>query len=486
MKATKRIFKYLTFAAIALLIACGVMLMIINMSNNNVKNKDNGASATGTVSEVKKGQTFFLESYELVVDYTAENGKDYTVHLLTESPDVKKGDSFTFNYVKATPEMALTDEMVEIQNKSYGQLLMILGIVLGGLIVIDIILAVIWRAQQKKREEDRRQRETFNSYVDMLAKQFEAGGSSAQSKPSPQTSSSRSPEEKAMEMMDKHPGFWEDFYRSLQLKKECKFTSALRIRLYSMDEVKSDAPYLALAQHNMMALQCFQCCEGEKAYQNGKLSLENEIAYRELSDTIAPALGYNVYDESLVYTAMLAKNRDEARELLQKAVNRGKPQTADHAREMLGMMEKFPKWVDYQKNYAANYYSRVNAQMDKGQYSPACALLGLILSREGQKGYDLAEEEYVSLLDDYLMVSLRYFSTCADILLRNGGLPDEELLFIVRKPLKALLDFLPDCEEKRYKEIFKTDLKEYSVYAPKFDECLPEYGKACKALGMKA
>ena len=151
---------------------------------------------------------------------------------------------------------------------------------------------------------------------------------------------------------------------------------------------------------------------------------------------------------------------------------------------MLALLEQFPRWIDFQKNYAGIFYSRSSAAQDRGDYSPACALLGLILSREGERGYDLSEDDYVNLLDDYLMVSLRYFTRISDKLLKNGGAPDREILFLVRKPLQVLIDFLPDCQEKRYRDLLKSVMKEYSVYGPAFEMFLPEYQQACGMLGM--
>ncbi len=285
------------------------------------------------------------------------------------------------------------------------------------------------------------------------------------------------------ELLDR---FWDSFLRSLQYKISAWLKSALDERERGLEMVKDIPAYSCMAHHNLQILRFHHCADGVQGYQDGLLSLQYKNEYEKLSDQMRPKLGYSSYDESLVYTAMLAKSRDEAKPLLEEVVKRNAHRGAvKHAKEMLALMDKFPRWADIQKNYAANLASRNTAKTDKGDYAPACGLIQTVLSREGEKGYDLTEEEYVSLLDDYLMLSLKYFLLRADVLLKgSSGFVESELLFLLERPLQMLIDFLPDCGEERFKETFRGVMKEYALADDAFREYLPEYQQVRSLLGM--
>lgn len=432
-------------AGVLVLLLVAVAIMAITRISMYSTLKTLGGTVPATVEKVS-GNILYPGADSAIISYEV-NGKEYKAVVLAESGSVSPGDTLSVYYNQKFPQSVIGDEDYAIRMRTDRIYL----IVAGSLLALVLILKAVFGK---------------------LASNASIGG----------PRDKQAYEENDADVM----AFWDLFDQSQTYKFSAKLKSALKKREQGFERVKDRHDYSCMAYHNLLVLRCFHCCEGVQAYLDGVNSLKYKEEYRELSDRLRPNLRFSCYDESLVYTAMLAKNRNEAKELLGEVMERHAYKPAmKHAKEMLGMMDKFPRWVDYQKNYAANFYSRNNAKADRGDYSPACALLQLILFREGEKGYDLTEEEYVNLLDDYLMLSLKYFTLRSNVLIKNNGSPDNELLFIVQKPLKVLIDFLPDCEESRFRDIFRSVMKEYAAYDAPFSTYLPEYEQACKLLGVR-
>lgn len=401
------------------------------------------AGTTTTAEAVKVSGTILYNNADAVKVTYDFNGKTYKGKILAEKGSVKEGDKLTVYCSKKTPRACCTDDMIEIESRTVRIYYMIFGI----LLVLRIIVGITSRARSHRSEK---MMESFNDSADPVWNDF-----------------------------------FQSFLQSLQFKNVAMLSSALRERERALDMVRGHRDYESLAYHNLQVLKFMHCCDGIGAYADGKKSLEYKTEYRELSDRKEPVLRYSSYEESLIYTAMLAKSHDEARELLKEVVERNKVRTAvKQAKEMLESMEKTPRWFDFQRGCTTVFYSRHSAAEDKGDYSPACAMLQLMLSRADDRGYDLTEEEYVDMLDDYLVVALKYFTLRSNVLLQNGGAPEGELMFIVRNPLRVLIDFLPDCEEKRFKDVFRSVLREYETYDQPFSMFVSEYEQARKALDM--
>lgn len=390
--------------------------------------------------------TFLYPGADAVrVTYEAEDGRTYTSTVMAEPGTLQAGDELPVYASRMYPFIATTMEDHGIRMRT----------ILIALLVLAVmnVLARLIGAKIGKRVENMQK-----PYSDFYTEQDDG------------------------ELLDR---FWESFQDSLRYKVDARLHSALEEREEGLEMVKDHPEYSGMAYHNLLILRCFHCCQGVQAYEDGVNSLKHKEEFLRFSDQMRPKLGYSSYDESLVYTAMLARNREEAKALLQEAAERKADATAvKHAKEMLGMIDHFPRWVDYQKNYAANLASRHSANMDRGDYAPASALLEVILSREGQKGYDLTEEEYVSLLDDYLMFSLKYFLLRTQVLIKGYPFPETELFFLLKKPLQLLIDFLPDCGEERFREIFRGVMKQYACADEQFRADLPEYEQALALLGM--
>ena len=456
MEKLRTVLKVVTVLTIIFVIVFGgAFLYMLGSFNVITNNTEMGRVASGTVTEFKNAAFYFGgDTFEIVADFTSEDGETHAAHLLTKTSGIKPGDSYEFYYNKEVPSIVGTYEMREILFGFYIITLIVLGALLAAVIIARIIIRIVKGPDPKKKEKAE-------------PSEYEI--------------------ERGARLLNEKRNFWMTYERSIQSRNQMRLADALSCKKQCVNMTKAHTDYACMAYHNLMVTQFFQCCDGEEAYKSGIKSLEAgcEKEFKELSEKLQAVLKFNAYDESLVYTAMLAKSREEAVLLLKKGAKRKNyPRMRALSKEMLEKLERFPSWLEFQKMEAGNYYSRVNADKDRGDYSPACAILGLILSREGEPGYDISEEDYVNLLDDYLMVSLRYFTLCADTLLKYNGNPENQLLFILKKPLETLIGFLPDCQEKRYRELFKSVLKEYEVYGPKFEKHLPQYNQARKALGM--
>ena len=425
-------------------VSFGITMLTATGMYNSLKNGDTAVEAT---VEKNKGPSGWYKGADTVKVSYEVDGTEYQSDLLTESGTVDVGDTMTVYYNPSWKSSAVTETHYDFLMKTNGTGLLVSGIIFGVMLLLRIIIGAV-------------RKKTLGSSSSSAAGPFG-------------------------DFDDDERDFWSLFFQSLEYKKQAMLKSSLAAREKGLEMMMNRRDYYCMAQHNLLVLQCYHCCDGVSAYQSGKESLKYKDEYRELSDKMKSLLHYSSYDESLVYTAMLAKNREEAKELLEEAVTRNAYHPAvKHAKEMLAMMEKFPKWLDYQRNYSANFSNRHSAQQDKGDCSPACALLQVILSREGEKGYDMTEEQYVDILDDYLMISLKYFSMKFPLLIQHGGSPEKQLLFMLKKPLQVLIDFLPDCEEKRFKDIFRSVMKEYENYDEPFRMYLPEYVRARNMLGM--
>ena len=438
-------------SAIAFIFVCifAIALFLTYYQHNSIRQSD--AYTDAIVSGVKSADFIYSYSDRITLDYKVD-GKDYQISQEVKAGSVNEGDTISLYYNPDKPQSAESEEIYEYDKWVFRYGLVCSVIIWGILFVFRLIGSAIGK-------------HISDDDIDSSSSSFTSAG--------------------VMQTNNDEERFWNLYSESLLYKNHAWLTSALKAREKGLRLMENRHDYYCMAQHNLMVLQYYHRCDGVAAYESGKNSLRYKDEYRALSDKMIPRLGYSAYDESLLYTATLAKNREEAMELFEEVVRRNtNPTAVQQSKEMLSLMDEIPRWSEYQKNFAHNFYSRHTPQEDKGDYSPACALLGLILSREGEKGYDLSQEEYVDMLDDYLIVSLKYFTLRSDVLLRSGGTPDQELLFIVKKPLKMLIDFLPDCEEERFRNIFRSVMSEYKTYDHPFRKYLPEYEKALSALGM--
>lgn len=426
----------------------GTMVFIYHQ----VTASDQGAAAEGRVESVMEPFFFFAGSKKIEVSFQADGSRYYT-YFLTKNDGIKKGDTVLLYYNKIDPDTAISDETYEIKKSGLLLPIYILSAAAGLIIIIRVIVWIAEKGPQKQREADREAKEAGKyKRIDKEVK--------------------------------KHASFWTAYYDILKTGYQSGALSSTMRRKEDLIILSGDNPaYLCLAHHSQMTGYFSECCDGVKAYYHGKKSLAYPKEYKKLSRKLEPGLHYSCYEESLAVTAVLSPDREEALELFSKIVKlKSDSRFCEIAKRSLDDIMKFSRWCDFQKNYAAQYYSRVSAEKDSGDYSPACAILSMILEREGGTGYDLTEEEYVNILDDLLMLSLKYFAIRCEAVLERRLSPKEELLFIVQKPLEILVSFLPDCQEKRYRDIFKSIMKEYEVYESVFKECLSEYSAAQKAL----
>lgn len=269
--------------------------------------------------------------------------------------------------------------------------------------------------------------------------------------------------------IQENPVYWERFYNSMHCKQQGMLVSALAYRQGNLSHTEgtADSGYRGLAAHDIMILELFQCADGKNAYLHGKASLEDP-AFANLANTLEKQLHYNTYHEALMFTAMLACSYEEAEKMLMQAELCCNKKLDKEIATRRNYRKDCPRWFDFQRAMSFNYYSRTNEASDKGDYSPACALLQIILQRAEEPGYDVSYEEYLDALDDYLVLSFKYFARMVGVILQNGGgdeAAEHELLFLLTEPLKILSGFLPDCRAQD-KQLLKNDLEPYRSVTP--------------------
>ena len=438
-------------------IIAGAFVLFTTLALN--KNKDfdgEGASATGEVREISDA-FFVFNAKKINVAYPVD-GETVNADLMTRNSDIKTGSQVELYYNKRVHNAAINEETAEIYRSSLLPIMYIAG---GGFVIMQLLRWLLWVIENGKKGIKQNNRDVKRDKSQSKYDRY----------------------------LKKNPDFWMERYEAMKDRKDAYLTTSLKKRkkLVSMAGDKRDL-YCA-AYYDLMILQFGSMCDGISAYESGKESLKYPKEFKKISDNLEGGLGYNMYAKSMMITASLSPDREEAARLSNEVIRDNKDQYhITVAKEMLQMMEEFPKWSDFQWNFAHHYYSRTNPELDRGEYSEGCAILMTILEREGQPGYDLSEEEYVNILDDCLMLSLKHFLlllyTGYNSFLNNRTVPLSELSFILQRPLKKLLEFLPDCEEKRFREIFKSDLREYAEHEKEFKDAVPEYQKACKMLGL--
>ena len=97
-----------------------------------------------------------------------------------------------------------------------------------------------------------------------------------------------------------------------------------------------------------------------------------------------------------------------------------------------------------------NFCDRNTERTNRGQYAPGVAVLDVILANAYEAGYNLDYEEYVDVLDDMLAFAIQLLMQKGERRPRNRFAREEadELGCILRRPIKYLTEFVPDCLPK--------------------------------------
>ena len=422
--------KKVLIAAIALSIFLSVLTLFAGLAVSNTEK---------TVDKLPSAEAVITDKIlrKAVAEYEVD-GKTYSVTLTT---DLEPGDTITVYYNPKRPSAATTGtvgndaEFLKKLSENKGKKLRGYGIIAGAALVILLITNNREMASARKR----------------VATGPRMGGLDS------------------LDGLNEDPYYWQRFYESVQYKQQGRLTSALteRMKNYSYKQHDTESGYNGLAAHDLMVLYLFQCSSGHNAYLYGSESLQDP-SFEGLAKKLEKTLKYNVYHESLIFTAMLAKSYDDAEVLLKRAEECHDSKLDREIKERRSYRESCPRWFDFQRAMSFNYYSRTSEAEDKGDYSPACALMEVMLLRAEDPGYDLSYEEYLDVLDDYLVVSYKYFARMVGLLMQNGGsgmTAENELMFLLEKPLEVLSDFLPDCRPQD-KKLLKTDLEPYYTVTP--------------------
>lgn len=325
---------------------------------------------------------------------------------------------------------------------------------------------------------------------------------------------------KAMEqMIKKEPEYWKHFYESMLHIRSGELSSAREMRERNISSSYDMPGYDGLSEHDMMTLMLFHCANGEEAYRHGMKALE-EPEFEKLAAKLRKANIRSLtaaskkdrraaeelkkmpetdgYQETLMLTAMLANSYEEAETLLARAEKSQNQRLDAEIAKRRQYRKDYPRWFNFQRAMSFNYYSRTSEDKDAGDYGPACSMLRMMLERAEQPGYDLSYDEYLDLMDDYLLVSYKYYDRMqktfraaaweqarTNPIMRNQervrALLERELSFILSTPISLLKAFVPDLKPQDRKLIIN-DLEPYKESYPPAQN--PEFAEILRQLEM--
>jgi len=240
--------------------------------------------------------------------------------------------------------------------------------------------------------------------------------------------------------------FWELYAQSLRYKDRAKLTSALDNREVAYREACIDAGYKGMACHNLAILYMYHIGNGQKAAKYALESLSYGDEYYRCSQAHLEELQFGAHLESLQTAAMTAGSYDEALKYVAEGEKLYGAIFTQKREEIEKFRKEYPRYFDYQRMTSLQYYSRVSAEQDQGDYAPAMSLLQLMLDRAEDANYDLSYEEYVDILDDYVTITAMYMMKKARILNGSQSVASCELAHLADGALTHIAAFLPDCQ----------------------------------------
>ncbi|NLZ55597.1 MAG: hypothetical protein GX900_02895 [Clostridiaceae bacterium] len=244
--------------------------------------------------------------------------------------------------------------------------------------------------------------------------------------------------------------FWRLYRESLQLKDRCALMSAYKKRVQANELALQQRPvnkgYIGMGYHNLAILNLYHISAGLEAAKQARQSLECGDDFYKLSEKRRDILQFGAHLESLQVAAMTSTSYDEAISYINEGKKLYGGVFADMLESLLDFRKTNPRYGAYQRAVSLTYYSRVSAELDKGNYAPALGLMEIMLTNAEAPEYDYSYEEYVDILDDYACVTVMLLLEKGRILNGTNREFAEELAWIADKPLKMLADFMPDCQ----------------------------------------
>jgi len=245
--------------------------------------------------------------------------------------------------------------------------------------------------------------------------------------------------------------FDERFRASLQLKDQASLASALRLRQDATEAVRDVPALYCLGKHHEMILEYNHIGLGIEARQSALESLKHEEEFKDVALDLFPMFRSNSYEESLEYMTCASTSYEEGGRYFAKLKHEfPTPVNLRRYDEFQGLERKYSRWFSTHRVILGTFYSRVNAQMDKGRYAGGLAVLDVILGSAQKAGYNLDYEEYADLLDDMCALSIQLLMQKGGRRTRGGSAQEEanELGCILKKPMMYLAGFRSECLPK--------------------------------------
>jgi hypothetical protein len=134
------------------------------------------------------------------------------------------------------------------------------------------------------------------------------------------------------------------------------------------------------------------------------------------------------------------------------------PNNATRINQLREKQESGTKWWEAQFAMAQNFYSRATLESDAGKYAAGMSILHCILDRalNEQSGYEMEENNFFSLLDDFLALSLQTYNGIFQKFIaalpnhprvQNADGVDEQYI-VFSNPIKYWLQVMPNCPNK--------------------------------------
>ncbi len=272
---------------------------------------------------------------------------------------------------------------------------------------------------------------------------------------SPQTTQAKpegkSPVSLSLLKSNSYRQFEKTYIDSFSLKDQASLASALRMRQNATESVQDSPALYCLGKHHEMILEYNHLGHGVEARKSALESLKHEEDFKGISQLVCSNLACDYYAESLQYMSVFSGSYEESLHYLARLQEQF-PSDANRLgyEEIKKLQAQSSRWYIAHRAILSTFYSRVSAEQDKGSYAAGLSIIDVILSNTQKSGYMLDYEEYVDLLDDMCVLSIKLLMQKNQCRPKVRSMDDDanELGPILLKPIAYLSDFIPDCLPK--------------------------------------
>ena len=251
--------------------------------------------------------------------------------------------------------------------------------------------------------------------------------------------------------------FLQLFQKSVELKNAGLLNSSLkkRIEATGIAETHGNLALRAIGKANEATLLGYHIGDGLAAFEAAKEALSNIELFIAADAEWHELTGLMILDDILGIIRQWSFSFEEFFKyhnlFMQHCPSAEANQTLQ---DTLEQQKQDSRWWIAQLGIAYQKYSRDKPELDAGFYAQGMSILQCILTRAEaeEPGYELNYDEYIHLLDDYIVISQKQANT---ILLKyqqshNWDNPDDadEIFVILRNPIHIWQKFMPEMQGK--------------------------------------